>query len=60
MSFANRYILAINAGSSSIKFALFQAGGALKQIFDEGIDRIGPDAALRVGCANPVQSSHSR
>ena len=56
MNLANRYILAINAGSSSIKFALFQAGGALRQICDGAIDRIGPDAVLRVDSANPAQS----
>ena len=49
---AHRYILAINAGSSSIKFAMFQAGGALQRIFNGGIDRIGPNATLRVNSAN--------
>ena len=55
MNLANRYILAINAGSSSIKFALFQAGGALQRRFDGGIDWIGPDAALRVNGAHPAE-----
>lgn len=53
---ANCYILAINAGSSSIKFAMFEAGGALERIFDGRIDRIGPDAALRVDSTNQAGS----
>ena len=34
-------ILTINGGSSSIKFALFEAGDSLKQILEGAIDRIG-------------------
>ena len=34
-------ILTINGGSSSIKFALFEAGDSLKQILEGSIDRIG-------------------
>ena len=56
MNLAGRYILAINAGSSSVKFALFQTGGASQHVFKGGIDRIGPDAVLRVGSADPAQS----
>jgi acetate kinase len=42
-------ILTINGGSSSIKFALFEAGDPLRRILEGGIERIGlPDAALRV------------
>ena len=42
---ANLHVLTINGGSSSIKFALFEATGALKRILAGGIDRIGlPDA----------------
>lgn len=42
-------ILTINGGSSSIKFALFEAGGSLNRILEGMIDRIGlPDASLRV------------
>jgi len=42
-------ILTINGGSSSIKFALFEAGDSLPLILKGGIDRIGsPDATLRV------------
>ncbi len=46
---ANPRILTINGGSSSIKFALFEAGDALRRILDGGIERIGlPEATLRV------------
>ena len=42
-------ILTINGGSSSIKFALFEAGGSLRRILEGGIERIGlPEATLRV------------
>jgi acetate kinase len=42
-------ILTINGGSSSIKFALFEAGAPLRRILEGGIERIGlPEAALRV------------
>jgi acetate kinase len=46
---ANPRILTINGGSSSIKFALFEAGDSLRRILDGGIERIGlPEATLRV------------
>ncbi len=46
---ANRRILTINGGSSSIKFALFDAGDSLQRVLKGTIDRIGlPEAALRV------------
>ena len=46
---ANARILTINGGSSSIKFALFDAGGSLRRILEGGIERIGlPEAILRV------------
>ncbi|MHB8731850.1 MAG: acetate/propionate family kinase [bacterium] len=46
-------ILAINGGSSSIKFALFEVGDSLRRILKGGIERIGsPEAALRVTGAN--------
>lgn len=49
MTPANPRILTINGGSSSIKFALFEAGDSLRRILEGEIDRIGqPDAALRV------------
>jgi acetate kinase len=42
-------ILTINGGSSSIKFALFDAGDSLRRILAGGIERIGlPEACLRV------------
>jgi acetate kinase len=42
-------ILTINGGSSSIKFALFEAGDSLRRILEGGIERIGlPEATLRV------------
>lgn len=42
-------VLAVNAGSSSIKFALFEAGAALRRILHGGIERIGlPASVLRV------------
>jgi acetate kinase len=49
MKLANPRILTINGGSSSIKFALFEAGDSLRRILDGGIERIGlPEATLRV------------
>src|SRR5271170_5601914 len=44
---AHSRILTINGGSSSIKFALFDAGKSLRQILSGAIDRIGsPEATL--------------
>ena len=46
---ANPRILTINGGSSSIKFALFEAGESPRRILAGGIERIGlPDASFRV------------
>ncbi|MGA9446945.1 MAG: hypothetical protein WBV26_10895, partial [Candidatus Sulfotelmatobacter sp.] len=46
---ANPRILTINGGSSSIKFALFDAADSLRRILEGGIERIGlPQATLRV------------
>ena len=42
---AKANILTINGGSSSIKFALFEAGDALKRILEGTIERIGLPAA---------------
>ncbi len=51
---ASPRILTVNGGSSSIKFALFEADGALRRIVDGGIERIGqPQATLRAKGANP-------
>ena len=42
-------VLTINGGSSSIKFAVFEAGDSLRRILKGSIERIGrPDAILRV------------
>jgi acetate kinase len=42
-------VLTINGGSSSIKFALFEAGDSLRRILEGGIERIGlPEATFRV------------
>jgi acetate kinase len=46
---ASPRILTINGGSSSIKFALFEAGGPLHRTLDGSIERIGqPDATMVV------------
>jgi acetate kinase len=51
----NPRILTINGGSSSIKFALFEAGDPLRQVLEGEIERIGfPEAALRVKGLNPA------
>ena len=50
-------ILTINGGSSSIKFALFETGGALPRILQGAIERIGlPDAVLRVKGASEADN----
>ena len=38
---ADPRILTVNGGSSSIKFALFEAGDSLRRILEGGIERIG-------------------
>ncbi len=54
---AEARILTINGGSSSIKFALFEAGGSLRRILEGGIERIGqPAATLRVKGLNPADN----
>jgi acetate kinase len=54
---ANPRILTINGGSSSIKFALFEAGESPRQILAGGIERIGlPDASLRVKGLNQADN----
>jgi acetate kinase len=46
---ANPCILTINGGSSSIKFALFEAGDSLRRILEGEIERIGlPEATFAV------------
>ena len=50
-------ILTINGGSSSIKFAVFEAGDSLRRILEGGIERIGlPGAALRVKGLNQADN----
>jgi len=54
---ANPRILTINGGSSSIKFALFEAGDSLRRILEGGIERIGlPEATLRVKGLNQADN----
>src|ERR1039458_9655164 len=49
MKTASPRILTINGGSSSIKFALFEAGESLRRVLDGSIERIGlPDATFAV------------
>ena len=46
---AHPRILTINGGSSTIKFALFEASDSLRSILEGAIERIGrPEASLRV------------
>ncbi len=54
------FVLTINGGSSSIKFALFEAGITLRRILQGGIERIGlPEASLRVtGLSQTDNFSH--
>jgi acetate kinase len=54
---AHPKILTINGGSSSIKFALFDAGDSLRRILAGGIERIGlPEACLRVKGSNQADN----
>jgi acetate kinase len=54
---ANPRILTINGGSSSIKFALFEAGESPQRILAGGIERIGlPDASLHVKGLNQADN----
>ena len=54
---ANPRILTINGGSSSIKFALFEAGDSLRRILEGEIERIGlPEATLRVKGLNKADN----
>ena len=55
---ASPRILTINGGSSSIKFAMFEAGNSLRQVLKGGIERIGlPKPTLRVKALNDAESS---
>jgi acetate kinase len=51
---ASPRILTINGGSSSIKFAVFEAGAPPRRVLEGRIERIGqPDATFRVKGADP-------
>ena len=57
MTAATPHILAINGGSSSIKFALFEGDRALRQLLKGSIERIGhPDATMRVDSVHHADS----
>jgi acetate kinase len=54
---ANPRILTINGGSSSIKFALFEAGDSLRRILEGSIERIGlPEATFAVQGVNEADN----
>ena len=54
---ANARILTINGGSSSIKFALFEAGDSLRRILEGGIERIGlPEATFMAKGSNKTDN----
>jgi acetate kinase len=54
---ANPRILTINGGSSSIKFALFEAADPLRRILEGRIERIGlPEPTLRVKGLDPADN----
>jgi acetate kinase len=54
---ARASILTINGGSSSIKFALFEAGDSLQRILEGGIERIGlPETRFAVKGSNPADN----
>ncbi len=54
---ASPRILTINGGSSSIKFALFEAGDTLRRTLEGGIERIGrPEATLQVAGVNQADN----
>ena len=57
MTRANPRILTINGGSSSLKFALFEAGKSFRRLLKGGIERIGlPGAMLRVTGVNSADN----
>jgi acetate kinase len=57
MQLGNPHILTINGGSSSIKFALFEADDSLRRILEGRIERIGrPEATLRVKGVNQADN----
>jgi acetate kinase len=53
----NPRILTINGGSSSIKFAVFEAGDPLRRILEGGVERIGlPEATFAVKGLNQTDN----
>jgi acetate kinase len=53
----NPRILTINGGSSSIKFAVFEAGNPLRRILEGGVERIGlPEATFAVKGLNQTDN----
>ncbi|MGD0752997.1 MAG: acetate/propionate family kinase [Anaerolineales bacterium] len=57
MEHSNPHILTINGGSSSIKFALFEAGESLQRILVGKIERIGlPQATFAVKGSNKTEN----
>jgi acetate kinase len=57
MNLAEKHILTINGGSSSIKFALFKADESLERILEGSIDKIGqPEAVLRAKGVNQTDT----
>ncbi len=58
---ANPHILTVNGGSSSIKFALFEAGNPLRRILEGEIERIGlPEATWWVKGLNRADNFSRR
>lgn len=57
MQSANPRVLTINGGSSSLKFALFEAKASLRQVVTGAIERIGhPEAIFRVKSPDPTDN----
>ena len=57
MKAANPRILTINGGSSSIKFALFEAGDPMQRVLEGSLERIGlPEATFRVKGADQADN----
>jgi len=58
---AKVHILTINGGSSSIKFALFEADDTPRRILEGSIDRIGlPESAMQVKGISPADTTSRR
>lgn len=56
-TFAKPHVLAMNVGSSSIKFALFEVGDSYRRMLHGGIEAIGsPQAVLQVKCLSEANN----